>query len=159
MADKKPRTITAKKAAATPPLFVERQEGVVATFGKVSFHIEGLTSQEEERCATILQLMVGNTRRAAQEREEEAQPEDFDYQIETLWRLRFGVHKIEGLDFEPKMKELTVGGQKRMVYDASVFTNMRSAVKLALYVKIMELSNLDEDEEVKLIFTSPPPES
>lgn len=157
------RNKTAKAIADTPPLLIQRQEGVYCEYGGVGFTLKGLTWQEQERVETMIQLMVQETRQKHPDSLPE--PEEYDFQVGSAWRLRFGVHEMKVLPgcapevaaavelAEQAAKEVEVGGVKRRLYPGEFLSKLATAQ--AFYDKIEELSKLSQAEEIKLVFTSP----
>lgn len=163
MTERKTRQKSAQAIADTAPLLIQRQEGVYCEYGGVGFTLKGLTWQEQERVETMIQLMVQETRQKHPDSLPE--PEDFDFQVGSAWRLRFGVHEMKVLPgcapevaaavemAEKAAKEVEVGGVKRKLYPGE-FLGQLSVARM-FYAKIDELSNLSQAEEIKLVFTSP----
>ncbi len=166
MTEKAVRTKTPKAIAETPPLYIERQEGVDVVVDGVRWRLKGLTWPEEERVGSI---QAAHTQ-AVYYNHTDSRPEldDFDFQVGDVLMLRLGVHDAEPLEkcapevraaieaAKAARKEMTIGEGKRLVFDAAVFAPpFNGSVARQFLRKIEELTKLGQQEEIKLVFTSP----
>lgn len=151
------RKKTSKAIAATPKFFAERMDGVWAQVPGTSIRLllKGLTWPEQERIDTMISVMMQEARDAHPDSQPD--PEDYDFQVASMWRLRLGVHEVEGLDDLPefKTKEIQIGGVKRTVYPAEFYAKIDPEYTRQLYAKIDELTGLSQSEKKKLDFTTP----
>lgn len=144
-ANKKHKKITAQQAAATPSLLGDRLNECTAQYKGVTFHLSALNWPQKVYSETM----------GAQR----AEGEEYDFMVQPMLYLQFGVTEIGGVDGLPEKVTIKTTRKGYEVYPQSVFEDLPADLVDQLYVKVHQLTHLSDDEEIKLVFTSPLPES